>query len=530
MKKYIILAAASLSASALMAQTVADAARYGSKDIVGTARYRSMAGAFGALGGDPSSMVDNPAGLAIYRGTSFISFTPHLGVTSTKSFGSESVKDRNSNVSLPNLSFVISMKNPGGDNLVNFNLGFSINRLAENYSTMDGVLNECRGSFGNFLCNQANEYLGGVLTPSQEFAPKDWYSSHAPFLSMIAYNAYAIDDDPQNKHAVIDPMGEYYPYQRMTVDESTRLDSYNICGAWNFNDQFYLGATIAITDFNSTIETVFDEDYSTTYDGAYIAYDNNLETKGTGVGINLGMLWAPLDFWRIGAAIHTPTWGTITEIYEATMQTDDDRLTNKYGEQEWVSFNDEWKYDFSTPWEYQLSTAFILGNRGLVSLEYDLRDFSSIRYSENASYELGGKTFFKAANKAASNYLTYQHTLKLGGELRLTKQTSLRAGYAHVTSPFTEEARLADIPDRNDLRKMYLDENAVKTNFQTWNNQNYITCGAGWRGSHWTFDLSYMYHRTKQHAAAYPNVYSTCALFGVNLNQHNWDLTCSYRF
>jgi len=36
-------------------------------DIIGTARYSSMAGAFGALGGDPSAIKDNPAGLGIYR-------------------------------------------------------------------------------------------------------------------------------------------------------------------------------------------------------------------------------------------------------------------------------------------------------------------------------------------------------------------------------------------------------------------------------------------------------------------------------
>ena len=62
----------------LFGQAVADAVRFGSSNITGTARYRSMAGAFGALGGDPSAMTDNPAGIGIYRGNSEISFTPNL--------------------------------------------------------------------------------------------------------------------------------------------------------------------------------------------------------------------------------------------------------------------------------------------------------------------------------------------------------------------------------------------------------------------------------------------------------------------
>ena len=36
-------------------------------DLNGTARYLGMSGAFGALGGDISSMSTNPAGLGIYR-------------------------------------------------------------------------------------------------------------------------------------------------------------------------------------------------------------------------------------------------------------------------------------------------------------------------------------------------------------------------------------------------------------------------------------------------------------------------------
>ena len=49
------------------AQTDIDALRYSQTSIAGTARFTSMAGAFGALGGDFSSLATNPAGVAIYR-------------------------------------------------------------------------------------------------------------------------------------------------------------------------------------------------------------------------------------------------------------------------------------------------------------------------------------------------------------------------------------------------------------------------------------------------------------------------------
>ncbi|MDR2917287.1 MAG: hypothetical protein LBV74_21035, partial [Tannerella sp.] len=44
-----------------------DAFTLTNSDLGGTARSMSMAGAFGALGGDISAISNNPAGLGIYR-------------------------------------------------------------------------------------------------------------------------------------------------------------------------------------------------------------------------------------------------------------------------------------------------------------------------------------------------------------------------------------------------------------------------------------------------------------------------------
>lgn len=47
--------------------TMTDALRYGVENLNGTARFRAMGGAFGAIGGDMSSMNINPAGSAIFN-------------------------------------------------------------------------------------------------------------------------------------------------------------------------------------------------------------------------------------------------------------------------------------------------------------------------------------------------------------------------------------------------------------------------------------------------------------------------------
>ena len=66
MKKILFIIAASLMPVALSAQSAIDAYAMSQTDFRGTARFMAMGGAFGALGGDVTSMNQNPAGTVSY--------------------------------------------------------------------------------------------------------------------------------------------------------------------------------------------------------------------------------------------------------------------------------------------------------------------------------------------------------------------------------------------------------------------------------------------------------------------------------
>jgi hypothetical protein len=66
MKKIFAIAIASLAMTSVQAQDINDALRFSQTDLNGTARYRGMSGAFGALGGDFSALNVNPAGSVIF--------------------------------------------------------------------------------------------------------------------------------------------------------------------------------------------------------------------------------------------------------------------------------------------------------------------------------------------------------------------------------------------------------------------------------------------------------------------------------
>ena len=56
MKKYLTLIIIGLASTTIQSQDITDALRLSQDNLNGTARFRAMSGAFGALGGDFSSL------------------------------------------------------------------------------------------------------------------------------------------------------------------------------------------------------------------------------------------------------------------------------------------------------------------------------------------------------------------------------------------------------------------------------------------------------------------------------------------
>ena len=75
MKKIILsLLLGSAMLSTAQETTINDALRYATNNLTGTARFRAMSGAFGAVGGDLSSINVNPAG-SLFFNNNFASIT-----------------------------------------------------------------------------------------------------------------------------------------------------------------------------------------------------------------------------------------------------------------------------------------------------------------------------------------------------------------------------------------------------------------------------------------------------------------------
>ena len=143
MKKLILIISIGVLCSySALAQNEVDALRYSQLTFGGTARFASMAGSMGALGGDISTLSFNPAGIAVYR-KSELTITPSIFSQNTSStYNGTNSGDRKLNLGLDNLGFVgaIHLKEDknGGWEFLNFGIGYNQSNNFNNRINIQG--------------------------------------------------------------------------------------------------------------------------------------------------------------------------------------------------------------------------------------------------------------------------------------------------------------------------------------------------------------------------------------------------------
>ena len=159
MKKYIFIFLTGLSFSALQAQEIRDALRYSQDNLNGTARYRAMSGAFGALGGDLSSLNVNPAGSAIFLNNQFgVTLNNVSNKNDSDYFGNKTTeKDNNFSINQAGGVFVFNNQRTNS-NWKKFSIGVNYENANNfNNSTYSAGTNTANSIDGYFL-----SYADGV--------------------------------------------------------------------------------------------------------------------------------------------------------------------------------------------------------------------------------------------------------------------------------------------------------------------------------------------------------------------------------
>jgi opacity protein-like surface antigen len=500
MKQYIATLLFLLLSANLLAQGEMDAIRLSGVDLRGTARGQAMGGAFGALGGDATGIMINPAGLGVYR-TSELTATLALDPTQFRTgWQATDFIDRKTTVdfNFDNISYV-GYYPTGNTTLPVINFAFSYNRLKNFHRQYSASGTDKEASLTDYIAATTNGIPSGDMNVREsggQISYDPFNNSSIPWLSTLGWLGYLINDVPnssENLYTGLFPNEKVSP--KLQVSERGHADNYDFSLGTNFNDKLYFGLTVSMTDLYYTMSSSYQETFSPS---ARIGLDNSFQTEGTGAQLRLGAIWLPTDFLRVGLAYHSPAWYNLRDYYQA-------HTTANYPDVEpdtWARTPDgAWtSYRFNTPFSWVLSVAGVFGNRAIVSLDYEWKNYATMRLMDDRWADKADNVYIREDFTAAS-------TLRAGVEYRLTPQLSLRGGYAYAQSPYEKNFAAG-----------YKEAKIVGTvpHFTIDGPVHHLTAGIGYRFTpSFYLDLAFV-HRTQQDELyPFPSVINADGSFAV---------------
>lgn len=507
-RKLLIAAALLLSWAAVSAQGVMEASKFSQTDLRGTARSMSMGGAFGALGGDISAISINPAGIGVYKSSEIVTTLDFQNAENKSISSIQEMKENKFKVAFNNFAFVgtfplyndvAPLINFGFsyNKVKNFNKKYSMNGVADGWSLADYMTDRANG-----MGYKAGDLgLGGL---NQNDADDRWRNDD--WLSLLGYNGFLMSGDANGK--LKSNTAGLGVNNGLFVEEKGSVNKYDFNVGTTFEDMLSVGLTISVTDIDYKMYSMNYEDFYNKSDKHVGGYDliNELKTEGTGWELGLGVIFKPIQELRIGVAYHSPTWYNITDHYYADLHHDftelaknnpafgDSKNPYKLGVVESMDgrFWSRTEYEYRTPDKWTFSMAGVLGKNAIISVDYELIDYSKSNYKDRDGRETQE---YGVLNKNIKDYYRLTSTLRVGGEYRFTSQFSGRLGYSWQQSPYSDEYKKAIDPS---IGGTILDTPDAIPHYVVGKDTHYVTWGLGYRFTrNFYTDLAFVY-RTQE--------------------------------
>ncbi|KFF16113.1 OmpP1/FadL family transporter [Flavobacterium hydatis] len=444
MKKYIFLILTGLSISAAHSQGISDAMRYSQDNLNGTARFRAMGGAFGALGGDLSSLNVNPAGSAVFANNQFgVTLSNYNTKNNSNYFGTKTNESEN--------SFIL---NQAGGVLVFNNYDSKSNwkklAVAVNYENTNNY-NDAIFSAGTNPTNSVDKYF---LNYADGIVPlgliKNSYYRNLNYGAQQAYMGYegyiinpvTLDDKNTQYTSNVPAGGNYYQENEIYSNGYNGKLSFNF--ATSYKDKLYIGVNLNshFTDYTRNTSFYEDNNNNTTAIDRInrLRFDNQLYTYGNGFSFQIGAIAKVTDQIRLGLAYESNTW---YKLYDETTQSlvtvssnNAGELPNRIVDPQIINVLEPYK--LQTPGKWTASFAYVFGKTGLLSVDYAIKDYG------NTKFKPTNDSFFRGVNNTMSDQLTNSSEVRIGAEYKI-KLLSLRAGYRFEQSPYKNSSTIGDL-------------------------------------------------------------------------------------
>ena len=448
MKKEILIYLCVFCISYSYSQDITDALRYSKDGIEGTARFRALSGAFGALGGDMSAVSINPAGSSVFNSSHFSLTLSNDNENNDIQYFNSFSSASNSRFDLNQIggAFVFKNRNSESD-WKKFTLGLVYNKI-EDYE--DGWY--VRGtnptnSIGNYFVDYANglrldeisAFPGESYTDAYiEIGNLYGYGNQQAFLGYESFVLEPEFNEDANTVYTSNITGGNYDQQyyyasngfngKFTINASAQYGE-NIYFGMNLNTHFInFERSTLIIENNDNEDSLIKE----------VGFENSLFTIGSGISMQFGSIFK-IQQLRIGLTYDTPTWYSIQDEtiqnIAATREEAGAEVTQIVNPD---VLNIYPRYRLQTPGKFTGSLAYVFGNFGLISFDYSLKDYG------NAKFRPTTDSYFVNQNIDISNQLGMASTFRIGGECKI-KQLSLRGGYRFEESPYTNASIIGDL-------------------------------------------------------------------------------------
>ena len=453
-----------------------DVQRFSERQVMGTARYVGMGGAMTAIGGDPSAVLDNPAGLGLYR-RSEIMLT--IDETIDKTQQSSENQYTRSRFAAPQIAAIWALGNMQKHRgLIFSNFMISSHRLA-NFNRDVVVKGQGMGMLET-MCYKTD----GLA--EQYLQNKPWDDSEIGWLSILGYEAYLIDPLEDDLWA---PAVEFTD-GTLSVSETGNYDQYTLSWAGNISHQWYVGVNLNIPTLSYTkrvSHTETDRINSAELKSLY-------HLSGLGIGGSVGLIYRPIQAIRVGASFHIPTTMSLS------VQTESDMYSKVSGQSYEVltPASGVVSTKIASPLRSSVSLAGQIGNEGLIAVQYDYTHAPKDK-------ELG----FSPMEDV--------HTLRVGAEAQATRGLYINAGYVYESSFLKEDP----------IWMLSYNEIRTDMDYRYTSSTQCASAGIGYRSDAVVAQLAYQYCWQTMHQYA---TEVQAAAMNVDTQTHRIVATLAWRF
>ncbi|WP_248723819.1 OmpP1/FadL family transporter [Seonamhaeicola sp. ML3] len=451
MKKFSFLFVGLISMASINAQDISDALRYSQDEIQGTARFRALSGAFGALGGDMSAVSINPASSAVFsRSHASISGANIETENSSNYFGGTGITNETDfDINQAGAVFVFAARNNSPWKKFSLAVAFERTNNHEDTWFAAGTNTTNDPNFSNSVASYFFDFADGKRLDEISAMPNESLANayqdigqvfgFAHQQAFLGFESFILEPDNINNDANttytsnISPGSFIHDYTYAATGYNGKV-SFNL--ATQYEDNLYLGVNLNSHFIDYQRSTLLFEDNNNIGSTVnFVEFENTLTTRGNGFSFQVGGIMKLTPEFRVGITYDSPVWYTIEEETSQYLGTDG---TNGFLEIFPQTVNIYPQYRLQTPSKVTGSLAYVFGKKGLISFDYSRKDYGNTKFRPESD------VFFQDLNTDISNVLTEASTYRLGGEYK-HKQFSFRGGYRFEESPYLDGVTVGDL-------------------------------------------------------------------------------------